>query len=289
MEALGVFMMAFGADKYIRQAETLALSLRRHMPELPIAIASDRRDFGASFDRIVPMDVPDRAGTVLKIAMYELSPFQETLFIDTDCIVVRPFRDELAALRRFDFTPVVSRYLAAGDTDLWLDDVGAALERVGGHRFPKFNGGVYYFRKGPTAERVFSLAGSLRARAKELGIKDFDAAGPGEETLIGLALAQLGIDDLYDDEGRLMRTPLNSEGRIEIDPLGGGCRFVKEGRLVEPAICHFCGEWQTRPEYRLAEAAIRNGRKPSKVYGARVWGGHYARKLRSKVERRLGL
>ena len=39
-----------------------------------------------------------------------------------------------------------------------------------------------------------------------------------------------------------MRTPLNSTGPIVADVLAGSCRFVKEGEVVTPAICHFCGE-----------------------------------------------
>ena len=44
---------------------------------------------------------------------------------------------------------------------------------------------------------------------------------------------------LYDDRGKLMRPTVHVSGRIHIQPLGGGCRFLFYGKEVQPAICHF--------------------------------------------------
>lgn len=259
MSELGFITMAFGSDKYFQQALTLARSIKRNMPGIPIALVTDRSDTGPEFDIVVPMGSVAKAGTVHKIAMYDYSPFQETLFIDSDSVVVRPFHDQLHAIRQFDFSPIVGQYLRAGDNDLWLADVGKAVLGVGGHSFPKFNGGVYFFRKGSYALDVFHRAEAIRLRAEELGIKDFDRSGPGEETLIGLALASLGAEDLYFDHGKLMRTPLNSSGPIVADPITQLCHFIKEGQRVEPAIIPYCGEWASHPTYEIARRSLARG------------------------------
>lgn len=260
---IGLLTMAFGADKYLRQAETLAMSIRRNMPGYKIAIVTDRADPGPLFDIVVPMRPVLEAGTVLKTDMYDYSPFEETFFIDSDCVVARDFTPQLEEIRKFDFTPIVGQYLKSGDHDLWLEDVGAAIEALGGTPFPKFNGGVYFFRKSEFAAQVFAEAAGLRLRAAELGIKDFDRSGPGEETLIGLALSHLRVTKLYYDQGLLMRTPLNSKGPIVLDVLRGKCTFVKEGVRVSPAICHFCGEWIGHRKYLAAGIALRTGKNPS--------------------------
>jgi hypothetical protein len=287
MNGLGFVTMAFGPDRYLRQAETLALSLRRHMPGIPLAIITDRADAGPLFDTVLKMKPVAQAGTVHKVDIYDYSPYSETLFIDSDCIVTRPFTEELNEIREYDFTPVVNRYLVRGESDLWLDNVAAALDGVNGESFPKFNGGVYFFKKVNLARQIFSRANELRSHTKRLGIKDFDKAGPGEETLIGLTLAEMSVTHLYDDHGRMMRTPLNMIGNLRIDALGGGCTFNKEGSMVSPAICHFCGDWVRSPEYLISEYMVRNGRRPRPLFRAMVNGHYYLNKYGQKIKRKI--
>ena len=269
--------MAFGPEKYIKQAEILAISMKRNMPGIPVALITDRPLVSTLFDEIILMPPYQVAGAVLKLRMYQYSPFAETLFVDSDCIVTRSFLEELEEIRKFSFTPVVANYIGPEGRDVFIKDLGAALRAVNGRRFPKFNGGVYFFRRGDEAEAVFSAANSVLECSAEIGIVNFARAGPGEETVIGLALAQLEMMDLYDDAGRLMRTPLNSRGRIKIDPLGGGCSFLKEGKLVEPAICHFCGDWQYRPAYTRASFAVSKGRLPSISEDLQIWKDYLMR------------
>jgi hypothetical protein len=287
MSTIGFITMAYGADKYFRQAETLARSIKRNMPGYKLALVTDRASVSADFDIVVPMERFDEAGTVHKVDMYAYSPFEETLFIDSDCVVIRPFEAELAAIRRYDFSPIVGRYLRDGEQDLWLEDVGRAVRGVGGRSFPKFNGGVYFFRKGPAAEEIFRRSGELRARATELGIKDFDRSGPGEETLIGLALSSLGLEDLYFDHGRLMRTPLNARGPIVADPIAGVCHFEKEGERVEPAIIHYCGDWIRHPTYLIAERALAKGKALSGIEKLSIAAPYHWSRYAPKVTRRL--
>lgn len=279
--------MAYGRQKYVDQAVALARSVKLHVPHLPICLVTDREESITPFDEQVRMESFAEAGTVLKTRIYEYSPFEETLFIDSDCLVTRDFSQSLDAIRAWDFSPVVNTYLKAGDADLWLEDVGAALAKVGGACFPKFNGGVYFFRKSETAAKVFAEAEEIRHRQNELGILDFDAAGPGEETLIGLALAKMGLTDLYDDGGKLMRTPLNATGPVHLDILKGECSFEKNGQMVEPAIVHFCGEWIDHPAYRIAVEEVASGERMPAVKRAAINGSYKAGVLAQKIANKV--
>ena len=285
--AIGFITMAFGKDKYIQQAEVLARSLRRHMPNHPIAIVTDRPDPGPLFDIVIPIDQFSVAGTFLKTGLYRYSPFSKTLFIDSDCIVARDFSEELRKISSYEFSPVVSRYLSKGDKDVFISDVGRAIEVLNGTPFPKFNGGIYFYRKGDFAREVFDRAVAIRDRSTELGILDFDSSGPGEETLFGLALSQMHVTNLYDDAGRLMRTPLNSTGPIHLDVIRGECRFIKEGALVEPAICHFCGEWINHPAYLIARRELLAERSASIAQRLQTHLNHRKNRFGSKVRRKL--
>ena len=125
---VGMITIAFGSDRFFEQANTLARSLRRYMPNHKITLVTDRPDANPLFDYTIQMNPIGILGTFLKTDLYEYSPFAETFFINSDCVVLRNFSSELAEIRKFDFSPVVSRYLGRGDTDLWLRDVGEAIE-----------------------------------------------------------------------------------------------------------------------------------------------------------------
>ncbi len=286
-EPVGFITMAFGAQRYLDQADALARSLRRHMPGHPICLVTDQVRMTDLYDTQIGIERLDMPGTLLKTMLYDYSPYAETLFIDSDCIAVRPFHDHIAAMQNWDFTPVCDTYLKRGDQDLWLEDVGAALDKLGGEVFPKYNGGVYFFRKSPHAAEVFSRARLLLERQQELGILDFDKAGPGEETLIGLALVEMGATDLYNDAAGLMRTPLNSTGEIEIDPIRGRSHFMKEGRDVSPAIVHFCGDYAAHPTYTIARRMLERGAPLKPLEGKAIHAGWKFDKLRARVRGKL--
>ncbi|WP_410217327.1 hypothetical protein [Paracoccus sp. (in: a-proteobacteria)] len=284
---IGIITMAFGADKYFHQAQALARSLRRHMPGFRIAIVTDRTDVGPLFDIAVPINPVEVAGTLLKADLYHYSPFEETLFIDSDCIVARPFHEQLKEIRRYDFSPVVNRFLQEGDRDLWIRDVGYAIKTLEGTPFPKFNGGVYFYRKSTFASKVFATAHDINKRADELGILDFDRSGPGEETLLGLALSKMQATDFYDDGGYLMRTPLNSHGPIHLDVIDGSCHFIKEDCHVAPAICHFCGDWINHPAYLVAQEELIAGKKVGRRKKAYINAAYQAERLKKRMLRKL--
>lgn len=256
---LGVITLGFGKDKYLQQAETLARSLKLHMPDLPVAIVTDRAELGWPFDITVPIKAERGLGVVQKIWLDDYSPFEETLFIDSDCIAVRPFHDQLEALRGWDFTPTCDRYLGLEDDDpFYFEDFAGAMHTLGLSTFPKFNGGLLFFRRGETAARVFKASRALALRQEELGLKSFDRGGVADETVMGLALAQEGLTDLYDCHGTLMRTPIGLSGALTVDALRGDCRFVKNGEPVSPAICHFAAPYAGYSEYRYNSSLVRH-------------------------------
>lgn len=256
---LGFITIAIGADRYLKQAETLSLSLRRNMPGVPIAIVSDSETMRAYCDVLIPVDRSMPIATAQKLLLDRYSPFEETFFIDSDCIAVRDFGKELDEIRRYPITPICDRLTPIDGTDEYVDDMRAALTKVGGEVFPKFNGGVYYFKRSPEATAVFSAAREYFNDYRQYGLRAFDRGGPGDETVIALALSKLGFLDLYRDGGRLMRTPTGLKGKLNIDPILGHCSFERQGGLVHPAICHFAGPYLLMPEYRLAAASLRNG------------------------------
>jgi hypothetical protein len=269
---LGFITIAMGHEKYLRQARILSLSLRRNMPGVPLAIVTDSESLAASADFIIPANNAIPLGVLHKVFLDEYTPFSETLFIDSDCVVTRSFLTELEQIRKFDFTPAMEKFTPASGKDEYIEDLSAVLKLVGGEKYPKFNGGIYFFKDGELSSAVFRTAREIHSNYRSYGIKAFDKSGPGEETVFALALTKLGMLDLYHDEGRLMRTPTGLKGKISIDPLGGGCTFERYDGVVSPAICHFAGPYLLSVDYSLAGYSLEHNIPADEISAQiRVW------------------
>jgi hypothetical protein len=283
---LGFMTIAMGQKKYLDQARLLSLSLKRNMPQVPLAIVTDNESSMAdSADILIPpkKDVP--VGVLHKVLLDCYTPFTETLFIDSDCIVTRPFLTELEQIRKYDFTPAIERYTVAKDE--YIEDLPAVLKLLGGKKFPKFNGGIYFFKQGESSSLVFKTARELHSNHRDYGIRAFDRSGPNDETVYALALAKLGLLDLYHDEGRLMRTPTGLKGKLCIEPLGGGCTFERYDGVVSPAICHFAGAYLLSAEYGLASYSLQHG-IPVKEISAQIRTWTRAKSVNDRTRKYLG-
>ena len=254
---LGVLTMAYGDERFIKQAELLAISIKVNMPHLPVALVSDVKETHSPwFDYVVPFDPALGGGMKQKLYLDKYSPFQETLYVDSDCIVSRPFEEELREIREYDFTPVCDTYLTSANAYEYVADFKGVMEKLGISRKPEFNGGLFFFKKNRAAVAIFDSARDLLNRQTELGIRNFDRHGPNDETLYSLALGMQN-SAVYNDSQRLMRTTIAVTGKIHIQPLRGGCRYVYRGKEIQPAICHFVRSNVSAYSYLKCEWILR--------------------------------
>lgn len=137
----GVIYVAEGAD-YAALAVQSAASLRALHPGLPVHLFTDQSVDGP-FDAVHP--IPP-GSTRAKIAAMAAAPFDRTLFLDCDTLVVGPVDEAFDLLDRFDLAIAhdvrrSSALIEAGD--------GPAL-------FCQHNSGVMAFRKGPVMDRFLA-------------------------------------------------------------------------------------------------------------------------------------
>lgn len=298
--AVGFLTLAIGAQDYISQAYYLGLSLKQNMPGYPTAVVSDDETgrLAGVYDHVVPARRSLGRGVRQKMHIDQYTPFEETLFIDADCIAARPFEQELDEVRGFDFTPMVQRSLQLGDDDEYFLHLPSLMQRLDLRVLPKFNGGVYFFRKSALSESIFESARHIQSEPAEFGLKAFDATGPGDEPAYALAMARHDVSG-YEDRGRLMRTPVGLRGKLSIDPIRRECNFVRAEGPVRPAICHFAGDYRFMPEYYYARIALKRRcpveaipiylRTWTRLDLARQRLARRARWLRGSLEKRIGL
>lgn len=142
MKDHGFLYYAVG-ERWLREAVRSARSLRRVMPSESIAIVTDGAVPPGLFDLVTP---PPAGMHVKSLKMWALrnSPFERTVYLDTDTYVCDAVPELFALLDRFPFAAAVTPYWTVG-----LTAAGAALEDDGiPVSFPKLNGGVIVLRRG---------------------------------------------------------------------------------------------------------------------------------------------
>ena len=242
----GILTLASGDRRYIDMAITLARSLERHSPRLPRAVVTDSHEplLGSLYDQRIEIDHGFGGPFHQKLALDRYAPFEETLFIDGDSLVVGDVEWIFDLLKEAQFG-VVGQQLRGGD---WHGDIDRVLRSIGREELPKFNGGIYYLRRSTVVSEVFETARALADRYEEIGLRAW-RGGINEEPVLAAALSVHGVRAV-DDGGRAMRTPIGMRGWLHVDVLRGSCRFNKAGVEVRPAIVHFAGPFASERDPR---------------------------------------
>jgi hypothetical protein len=139
-------------------AVDMALSLREHTT-LPVGVACDavladraRSRYGEVFDRVTT--IPERflGGRTRKFGVAEASPFDETVFVDADCIVLKPIDELFASLEGCDLAFLGSQLTESDDHNHHGFSTRWLMRKFELSSYLKTNSGVFCFRKGPAIE-----------------------------------------------------------------------------------------------------------------------------------------
>jgi hypothetical protein len=253
MRLRGILTLAVGKPKYIEMAKSLARSLILHDPHLMRGIITDSRDpeLGDLFTYRIDLRPEYGAGLRQKMFLDRYTPFEETLFIDSDSLVVHPLDAFWTAFESVPFGVCGLGTLHAGDTDDSLD-VPFILDHFKLKSLPKFNGGAYYFRRTPEAAALFTTARKLLDHADELRFPNRRRqrskslnADPTDEALYSIAMAIHGLAVTNMGPGG-MWTAIDSSTDLALDVPNGVCSFVKRGRVVAPDILHLASFTESR-------------------------------------------
>lgn len=135
-------------DEFYQEAYTAASSVREHMPDVEIAIATNVPETDPLFDHVIPIEDPNYDFTD-RIRYYQETPFDRTLFLDTDTYLFGSVQEIFDVLDSHDLAVAHAlgrrQELIHSDKDLPTIDVPDC--------YPMFNCGVI----GATAEVVEAL------------------------------------------------------------------------------------------------------------------------------------
>ncbi len=236
-------------------AEALVRSIRLRDPNIPVALATDCTKLlsrPGGFDSVVAVDPAHGQGVEQKLHLDRYTPFEETLFIDSDCLVFSHPEKLFKAYRGADgFGVIAYGELGPKDAHLSIRDLPHFLKVVGIDRLPAFNGGIYYFDRSEKARAVFAEARALFERREEVGLERFKNAGAADEPIFAAAMRRAGVQALPWDGAATMGTALDCfEDLGGIDVIAGVSSFTKLGHVISPAVIHFNMNAQRSRIYR---------------------------------------
>ncbi|ERT04243.1 nucleotide-diphospho-sugar transferase family protein [Lyngbya aestuarii BL J] len=144
----GVIYIITGTNlRYVHECIFSAASLKKYCPKLPIAVLSDKfLDFPKDyFDYIIPIQTELQPLQVKVEFMYK-SPFDKTLFLDTDTQVLQPIDEMFNWLDEYD--------LCVANGPMWAKDKPQELLAYEGEG--NYNTGVLLYRKSDKVELFFN-------------------------------------------------------------------------------------------------------------------------------------
>jgi hypothetical protein len=270
---LGIITIAAGEKRYTDMAKMLAISLIKTNPYIKRAIVSDadEQELEGLYDIFIPYNKSYGTGLRQKLNLDKYSPFEETLFIDADCLVVKPLQQMLDVCRKHPFV-VFGGQINKGE---WYMDVAAMCRHFNLPSIPLFNGGTYYFNNKTIAQNIYGTARRLANSYETLGFIKINSS-INEEPLVAVAMALNNIDAV-DDKGIGMRTPIGINGPLNVNVFKEECYFDKEDEMVYPAILHFAGSYSVAFHYRRETARLKLLHKLSFLNSSLVsfWVGLY--------------
>lgn len=188
----GFITIATGKDMYFQFAKNLLLSYKRYCKEpLPFAIMCDREnEYTALFDDVV-LTENSKGAFFDKFELLLRAPYDETIFIDSDCLAYGDLNDFWEYFADADdFSGSGINYPAESKDGLFqIEEIGDYASRVKWK--PQIHGGLYFFRKGETCQAIYREVQNILANYDQYRWADY-CAKFADEPVLCLAMAACG-------------------------------------------------------------------------------------------------
>jgi len=144
--------------KYTKCAYVLALSIKKQMPNANISLVTDNdlpKKYNLIFDNIIDIPWKNNAQTILKVEdrwkLYHCSPYDETIILDSDMIVLSDLTHWWDYLKKYDayFTSEVKDYRGKIATGRYY------RKAFDSNDLPNYYFGLCYFKKTEYAKEYF--------------------------------------------------------------------------------------------------------------------------------------
>lgn len=259
----GFVTIATGKPLYYQLAKNLLLSYRLYSSNpLPFAIICDQEnEITALFDDVIILPEAKR-NYFDKFELLIRCPYDETIFIDSDCLAY----DDLNAYWEYfrnadDFSAGGYNFpIDSKDGLFWEDSIGEYKGRV--HWKPSIHGGLYFIRSGATCNAIYQEYLNIMRHHHEYRWPDYCV----DEPIFGLAMAAHGCRATEEQPGNYIYPWLTTE--LTCDIFTGTCCYtttdnlhVPHGKMIHWSV-RCCKEPLYTFECEKLALMVKHGMKP---------------------------
>ena len=203
----GILLMAWGKRGYGFMAHNLAVSIKHHSPGIPIhLIATDRVlkevTDRSMFDSIESLDDDPSDPGRFKADIYELTPFDSTLFLDVDGICMKPVEplfDRLDASEAY-YATFINEVYDINSPNILPQMWWAYREDIWQHcgfdhqtKFPATQSSIQYIRKCDKTAKMYEIFKAEMDNPIPLErLRNKWGGGQPDELYLNIALARMG-------------------------------------------------------------------------------------------------
>lgn len=273
MMSRGFVTIATGKEHYYRIAYNLLCSYRLNAGGYPFAIICDRENkYTAEFDKTVHIEDPTNS-YMDKLRIFDFLPYDETIFIDADCLVYGNIDRWWELFENAGDCSVFGCAYEELSTDRgWFrtDGMGKYRERI---KFvPSFSGGVYFLRNTETCAKVFEIAKEAAADYCKYPFAIFK--NPADEPVIALGMAVEGCRPVDCSDVGLYTYRLFTKADITVPQ--AQWYYLEKWR---PIILIHWGNFGTMKAFYLFESAKARRKLAGKPEKGIAWALLYRMKL----------
>lgn len=214
----------------------------------PFAIMCDREnEYTALFDEVIIFE-PTQHVYFDKFELLKLAPYDETIFIDADCLAyadLNQFWDYFA--QADDFSASGSNYSIDCEGGLFqVNEIGSYQERV--RWKPDIHGGLYFIRKGKTCDAIYKDCQEIGRNYDKFNWPDI-CAPYADEPVLCLAMA---VNDCHATEVAPENYGIPWEvTEMECDIFTGKCTYATEWhpKVEQGSMIHWSVRYCKKPLY----------------------------------------
>lgn len=235
----GFVTVATGIERYYILAHNLLISYRRHSKSpTPFAILCDQQnEWTRDFDEVVFMDHPAHS-YIDKLRILDLSPYDETIFVDADSLVYRDLNELWALFENGPDLGLLGSTRPNNETGWWeTQNLGVLKEKVE-YKLAAM-GGLYYVRnKGRDLPAIKNTCKFIEDHYFDFHFSIFEKILE-DETILSLAAAVHHIQPVahwndiyaYYPEVRSVSADIR-KGRLRYNWNNGSGKPIKKGYFI---------------------------------------------------------
>lgn len=243
----GFVTIATGSEHYYKLAYNLLRSYRRNGgASFPFAILAEaENEYTKAFDKVILISEPTHS-YMDKLRLFEYLPFDETIFIDADCLVYGVIDDWWAYFENGpDFSCFGYAYEDMNTDKGWFrwNGMGEFKEKI--HFVPSFSGGIYYIRRTPIAQKVFDLAKYASDHYSEYPFAIFHK--PADEPVLAFGMAVCDCKPVdYSEVGIYVK-----RRDLPMDILLPYANWIYRGKVIPVKLVHWGNFGSMKAQYLL--------------------------------------